>query len=100
MTLFTLIVATFQQLDTVRDAPLLDASDDLSKASASTVENKQKRAAVEAKTEAFLNAIVAPFMSVIGQSPLRMVTGMLGLLMDRNDLHKVVQSKVSFAVAE
>lgn len=95
LTLFTLIVATFQQLDTVQDAPLLDASDDLSKSSATSVETKQRRAAVETKTDAFLNAIIAPFMSVIGQSPLRMVTGMLGLLMDRNDLQKIVQSKVS-----
>lgn len=36
-------------------------------------------------------------MAVVGQAQLRMVTGMLGLLMDRNDLLKVIRSKPGLA---
>lgn len=86
LTLVTLVIATFDTLDTVRDAPLLD--------DASTLEGKQRRAVVETKTEVFLNAIISPFMAVIGTAPLRMVTGMLGLLLARNDIQKVVKAKV------
>lgn len=95
LTLLTLMVATFDTLDTVQDAHLLDASDDLEKLSSGSLEGKSRRAAVEVKTEAFVNAIISPVMVVIGRIELRMVTGMLGLLMERNDLAKVVRSKVS-----
>jgi DNA topoisomerase 2-associated protein PAT1 len=95
LTLLTLMVATFDTLDTVRDAHLLDASDDLQKLSAGSIEGIQRRAAVEVKTEAFINAIIGPVMATIGRIELRMVTGMLGLLMERNNILKVVQSRVS-----
>ncbi|SCV68000.1 BQ2448_121 [Microbotryum intermedium] len=95
LTLLTLIVATFDTLDTVQDAPILDSLDETS--GAGSIEGKQRRAIVETKTEAFLNAFLAPVMGVIGQAPLRMVTGMLGLLMERNDFTKVVQSKPGLA---
>lgn len=90
LTLLTLLVATFDTLDVVREAPILDLSD-------ATAEARQQRAAVELKTEALLNALIAPIMTVVGQAPWRMVTGMLGLLMDRNDLLKVVRSKPGLA---
>ncbi|KDE03800.1 hypothetical protein, variant [Microbotryum lychnidis-dioicae p1A1 Lamole] len=95
LTLLTLMVATFDTLDTVQDAPILDSLDETS--GAGSIEGKQRRAVVETKTEAFLNAFLAPVMAVIGQAPLRMVTGMLGLLMERNDFSKVVQSKPGLA---
>lgn len=94
LTLLTLMVATFDTLDTVRDAPLLDASDDLTKQSAGSLEGKQRRAEVDTKTDVFLQAIISPVMAVIGRAPLRMVTGMLGLMLERNDILKVVRSKV------
>lgn len=89
LTLLTLIVATFETLDTVRDAPILDAS-----VGDSGIEGKQRRVQVELKTEAFLNAFIAPVMGIVGAAPLRMVTGLMGLLLDRNNVSKVVQSKV------
>ncbi|GAA5878919.1 hypothetical protein JCM1840_000840 [Sporobolomyces johnsonii] len=92
LTLLTLLVASFDTLDVVVDAPVLDQLD-----TTGSLEAKQRRVAVEAKTEALLNAIIAPVMQVVGQSQLRMVTGMLGLLMDRNDLGKVVRSKPGLA---
>lgn len=92
LTLLTLLVATFDTLDVVTDAPLLDQLD-----TTGSIEAKQKRLAVEAKTEALLNAVVAPIMQVVGASQLRMVTGMLGLLLDRNDLNSVVRSKPGLA---
>lgn len=94
LTLLTLMVATFDTLDTVRDAPLLDASDDLTKQYAGSLEGKQRRAEVDTKTDVFLQAIISPVMAVIGRAPLRMVTGMLGLMLERNDILKVVRSKV------
>jgi len=92
LTLLTLLVATFDTLDVVVDAPLLDQLD-----TATSAEGRARRVAVEAKTEALLNSIVAPVMAVVGQAQLRMVTGMLGLLMDRNDLVRVVRSKPGLA---
>ena len=94
LTLLTLMVATFDTLDTVRDAYMLDASDDSARLSTGSLENNQQRAAVEAKTEVFLNAIISPVMGVIAQAPLRIVTGMLGLMLERNDIIKVARSKV------
>lgn len=88
------MVATFDTLDTVRDAYMLDASDDSARLSTGSLENNQQRAAVEAKTEVFLNAIISPVMGVIAQAPLRIVTGMLGLMLERNDIIKVARSKV------
>ncbi|GAA5956454.1 hypothetical protein JCM3765_005664 [Sporobolomyces pararoseus] len=92
LTLLTLLVATFDTLDVVIDAPLLDQLD-----TTGSLQAKQRRLAVEAKTEALLNAVVAPIMQVVGTSQLRMVTGMLGLLLDRNDLNSVVRSKPGLA---
>ncbi|BGP44222.1 DNA topoisomerase 2-associated protein pat1 [Rhodotorula kratochvilovae] len=92
LTLLTLLVATFDTLDVVVDAPLLDQLD-----SATSAEGRARRAGVEQRTETLLNAIVAPVMAVVGQAPLRMVTGMIGLLMDRNNLVRVVRSKPGLA---
>ncbi|GAA5991415.1 hypothetical protein JCM10908_003303 [Rhodotorula pacifica] len=90
LTILTLLVATFDTLDVVREASVLDQLD-------TVAESRQRRGAVEVKTEALLNALIGPIMAVVGQAPLRMVTGMLGLLMDRNDLMKVVRSKPGLA---
>ncbi|GAA6000031.1 uncharacterized protein JCM10292_003590 [Rhodotorula paludigena] len=92
LTLLTLLVATFDTLDVVVDAPVLDQLD-----TATSADGRQRRVAVEAKTEALLNSIVAPVMQVVQGAQLRMVTGMLGLLMDRNDLLRVVRSKPGLA---
>ncbi|GAA5827985.1 hypothetical protein JCM11251_005678 [Rhodosporidiobolus azoricus] len=92
LTLLTLIVATFDTLDVVIDSPILDILP-----SASSAANATKRKQVEEKTEALLAALVPPVMAVVGQAPLRMVTGMLGLLMDRNDISKIVRSKPGLA---
>ena len=102
LTLLTLMVATFDTLDTVRDAYLLDASDDSARLSTGSLESNQQRAAVDTKTEVFLNAIISPVMGVIAQAPLRIVTGMLGLMLERNDIIKVARSKVrpSFPLSE
>ncbi|GAA5873311.1 hypothetical protein JCM8547_007066 [Rhodosporidiobolus lusitaniae] len=95
LTLLTLVVATFDTLDVVRDAWKLDqlSSSHLPSGGVSV----QERKTVEDKTEALLSALVPPVMAVVGQAPLRLVTGMLGLLMDRNDLHLIVRSKPGLA---
>ncbi|GAA6008151.1 hypothetical protein JCM10207_007046 [Rhodosporidiobolus poonsookiae] len=89
LTLLTLIVATFSTLDVVVDAPILDALP--------STPAGANRPAVEAKTEALLAALVPPVMAVVGAAPLRMVTGMLGLLMDRNDVALVARTKPGLA---
>lgn len=93
LTLLTLMIATFDTLDTVVDAPLLDTALPAS----STMEARKERARLEMKTEVFLASIVAPIMAVVGRIELRMVTGMLGLLMNRNNLMRVVRSRVSLS---
>ncbi|BGP12158.1 hypothetical protein JCM10213_004723 [Rhodosporidiobolus nylandii] len=91
LTLLTLLVATFDTLDVVRESSVLDVLPSSSAGAAAA------RKQVEDKTEALLAAVVPPVMAVVGQAPLRMVTGMLGLLMDRNDLGAIVRSKPGLA---
>ncbi|GAA6033710.1 hypothetical protein JCM8097_004393 [Rhodosporidiobolus ruineniae] len=94
LTLLTLLVATFDTLDVVRDAHLLDVLPSSSSAAAAVA---AQRKAVEDKTAALLSALVPPVMAVVSQAPLRLVTGMLGLLLDRNNPALVVRSKPGLA---
>ncbi|GAA5914092.1 hypothetical protein JCM6882_001845 [Rhodosporidiobolus microsporus] len=97
LTLLTLIVATFDTLDVVVDSPKLDQLPTATATAANSTSTATQRKQVADKTEALLAALVPPVMAVVGQAPLRMVTGMLGLLMDRNDVNKVVRSKPGLA---
>lgn len=97
LTLLTLLVATFDTLDVVRDAHVLDMnpSDPLFNATAASyAPGRPSRLEVEASTETFLNATIPLVMGTIGRAPLRIVTGMMGLLIERNDLLKVAKTKV------
>lgn len=96
LTLLTLLVACFDTLDVVRDAPILDtnANDPLSLASMAATTNRRSRKMVEMETEVFLNATIPLVMSTVGRAPLRIVTGMLGLLIERNDLLRLAKTKV------
>jgi DNA topoisomerase 2-associated protein PAT1 len=97
LTLLTLLVATFDTLDVVRDAHVLDMnpSDPLFNATAASyAPGRPSRLEAEASTETFLNATIPLVMGTIGRAPLRIVTGMMGLLIERNDLLKVAKTKV------
>lgn len=105
LVLLTLLIATFDTLDVVRDAPTLDMNpndpafyaNSTSRGSAplNIASQKKTRKQVELETEIFLNAAIPLVMGVIGSAQLRIVTGMLGLLVERNDLLKIAKSKVS-----
>lgn len=82
-TLLTLLVACFDQLDVVRQAHLMD----------SVVESAE-RAEVERQSEAFLWGVLQSILPVVARADLRLVTGLLGLLLDRTDIVLVAQSAV------
>lgn len=84
-TLLTLLVACFSQLDVVKDAPILD-----------TLEDTPGRAEVDRQTQAFLTGgVIQSILPVMSKAPLRIVTGLLGLLLDRTDIAAITQTKVS-----
>ncbi|CAH7665743.1 topoisomerase II-associated protein PAT1 [Phakopsora pachyrhizi] len=92
----TLLVATFETLDVVRDAPLLDLPSDPQLAE-SYPKNRRTRNDIELETDLFMNCVVAPMMSIINGVPLDLVTGLVSLLMDRNDLMFVARSRPGIA---
>jgi DNA topoisomerase 2-associated protein PAT1 len=67
----TLIVACFGQLDVVQDAPLLDQLED----------SVQKRDA-ERESDTFVSSVVPLLMGLIKTAPLRLVSGLVGLLFE------------------
>lgn len=84
LTLLTLLVACFGQLDVVKNAPALDS-----------IQDTQARADVERQTQAFLGSVMQSILPVVSVANLRLVTGLLGLLLDRSDIVAVAQTRVS-----
>jgi DNA topoisomerase 2-associated protein PAT1 len=81
---FTLLVACFSQLDVVRNAPLLD-----------NLRETREKKEVERQTEAFLGAVVPVILGLVKTSPLRFISGMLGLLFDSSDIVYIAKTRVS-----
>src|SRR5258708_7594639 len=73
LTLLTLLVACFSQLDVVKQAPILDSTQD-------DQPSLQQRAEVERQTQAFLGSVMQSILPVVSVANLRLVTGLLGLL--------------------
>ncbi|KAG5650360.1 hypothetical protein H0H81_012506, partial [Sphagnurus paluster] len=86
-TLLTLLVACFDQLDVVKNAHLLDS-----------VEESNERAEVERQSEAFLLGVLHSILPVVARAELKIVTGLLGLLLDRTNIVKVAQSGAGIAL--
>lgn len=84
LTLLTLLVACFNQLDVVRIASLLDS-----------LEDSPERADVERQTGAFLASVMQSILPIVAKSNLRLITGLLGLLLDRSNIAIIAQTKVS-----
>ncbi|EEB88417.1 hypothetical protein MPER_13761, partial [Moniliophthora perniciosa FA553] len=82
LTLLTLLIACFSQLDVVVDAPLLDAP-----------EETPDRSEVERQTQAFLSGVIQSILPVIAKGSLRLVSGLLGLLLDRNDVVAIAKTR-------
>ncbi|KAF9525973.1 topoisomerase II-associated protein PAT1 [Crepidotus variabilis] len=87
LTLLTLLVACFHQLDVVKQALILDDVHD-------TVE----RLEVERQTAAFLGSVMQSILPVVSTANLRLVTGLLGLLLDRSNIVAVAQTRPGLAL--
>ncbi|CAK5267609.1 unnamed protein product [Mycena citricolor] len=73
LTLMTLLVACFHQLDVVRSAPLLDSLDD-----------SPERAEADRQTQAFLTSVLQSILPIVAKLELHVVTALMGLLIDRS----------------
>lgn len=82
-TLLTLLVACFSQLDVVSQAQILDCDED-----------SPARQEVERQTAAFLGSVLQSILPVVARAELRLVTGLLGLFLDRSDIIHVTQTRV------
>ncbi|KAJ7066759.1 topoisomerase II-associated protein PAT1 [Mycena amicta] len=74
LTLMTLLVACFTQLDVVKRAPLLDSLDD-----------SPERDEADRQTQAFLTSVLQSILPVVTKLDLHVVTALLGLLIDRSE---------------
>lgn len=83
LTLLTLLVACFGQLDVVRQAPVLDNYQDTT-----------DRMDADRQTQAFLGSVMQSILPVVTVATLRLVTGLLGLLLTRSNIVEVARSKV------
>ena len=83
LTILTLLVACFTQLDVVRDAPILN----------SEVDSPERKEA-ERQTQLFLGTVLQCILPVVAKSNLRLIGGLLGLFMERCELHIIAQSRV------
>jgi DNA topoisomerase 2-associated protein PAT1 len=83
LTLLTLLVACFNQLDVVWQGPILDS-----------LENTHDRADVERQTHAFLGSVLQSILPIVAKASLRLVSGLLGLLLDRSDIVAVTRTRV------
>lgn len=88
LTLLTLLVACFNQLDVVKQAPILDDAQDT-----------QERLETERQTQAFLSNALQSILPVVAKANLRLVTGLLGLLLDRSDVVVVAQTRVRISLS-
>lgn len=83
--MLTLLVACFHQLDVLKQAPILDHAQDT-----------RERSEADKQTQAFLGSVLQSILPVVAKANLRLVTGLLGLLLDRSDVVVVAQTRVSF----
>ncbi|KAG6836985.1 hypothetical protein H0H93_016689 [Arthromyces matolae] len=86
-TLLTLLVACFDQLDVVKSAYILDSLDDT-----------KERAEAERQSEAFLLGVLHSILPVVARAELKLVTGLLGLLLDRTNIVQIAQSGAGIAL--
>ena len=84
LTLLTLLVACFSQLDVVIDSPLLDSQED-------SAERKE----AERQTHTFMTTVLQCVSHTINGANLRLISGLLGLFMERCDTVSVGESRVS-----
>lgn len=82
LTIFTLLLACFTQLDVVWNAP---------PPLPPHTKDEERR---EKETDVFLGAVVPAFLSVLDRCELRMVAGMVGLVAERCDVLALARTRV------
>ena len=87
LTTMTMIVASFQALDIVKHAHLLDGE--------TPGALTEQREEIAKETELFGNTIVPSMMTLIAGAPMKIVSGMLAVFIERNDAVRVARSRVS-----
>ncbi|KII87204.1 hypothetical protein PLICRDRAFT_176983 [Plicaturopsis crispa FD-325 SS-3] len=87
LTMLTLLVACFTQLDVIKQAPYLDS-----------LEDTPERREAERQTHTFLGSVTQTIMTVSIGAHLRIIAGMLGLLLDRCDIVAVAQARPGMAL--
>jgi len=87
LTLLTLLVACFSQLDVVVHASLLEGSNE-----------SRERSDVERQTQAFLGSVLQSILPIVAKASLRLVTGLLGLLLDRTNIAVIAQTRPGLAL--
>jgi DNA topoisomerase 2-associated protein PAT1 len=104
LTLLTLLIACFSQLDVVKYAQLLDLPEDshLHAQTRSPTANGDAsppdRDEVERQTQAFLGSVLQSILPVVAKAELRLIAGLLGLLLDRSDVVMVAQTRPGIAI--
>ncbi|KDN46149.1 hypothetical protein K437DRAFT_256333 [Tilletiaria anomala UBC 951] len=93
LTTMTMIVASFQSLDVVKYAHLLDGESTGSNEPSAMAQRED----VERQTEAFANSIVPSMMQLIASAPMKIVSGMLAVFIERNDAVRVARSRPGIA---
>ncbi|BEJ11320.1 hypothetical protein CspHIS471_0107420 [Cutaneotrichosporon sp. HIS471] len=94
LTLLTLLVATYPQLDVVSRAPPPPVAD----ASLLTKADRLDRARREAETDSFLQYVVPGVDALINQCNLGLVSGLLGICSQRMDLGQVAATRPGVAL--
>jgi DNA topoisomerase 2-associated protein PAT1 len=84
LTMLTLLVACFNQLDVVLYGHMLDS-----------LEDTRERQDVEKQTQAFLGSVLQSILPVVAKATLRLISGLLGLLLDRSNIIIVTGTRVS-----
>lgn len=93
LTIFLLILATFQTLDVIQNAPILD----LPKPADSFSVEARSRNDIEFNTDTFLATVAPAFINHLAKQPLRVVAGLLGVMLERNDMVVVGKSRAGIA---
>ncbi|ORY26587.1 topoisomerase II-associated protein PAT1 [Naematelia encephala] len=94
LTLLTLLVATYSQLDVVARAPPPPVAD----ASLLTKADRVDRARREVETDNFLHCVVPGVDMLINQCKLGLVAGLLGILLQRSNVAQVASTRPGVAL--
>lgn len=99
LTILTMLIASFETLDAVQDYAAWERSRVQSPGRQSgTALTKSQAMDIERNIDACMNSAVTYMISLIASAPLRIVSGMLALLMDRNDVLLVAKTRPGVSI--